>query len=112
MAVHVQQTVFHCVSTSLLLLWLQGVRAVIAESFEKLHRNQLVGMGIMPLQFLSGQNADSLELSGKERFSITLPESLSPGQELTVKVWNTCCILASAKLKLFLSSKLNDETCQ
>uniref|UniRef100_A0A3P8R4U8 aconitate hydratase n=1 Tax=Astatotilapia calliptera TaxID=8154 RepID=A0A3P8R4U8_ASTCA len=63
--------------------YLLGVRAVIAESFEKLHRNQLVGMGIMPLQFLSGQNADSLELSGKERFSITLPESLSPGQELT-----------------------------
>uniref|UniRef100_A0A3Q4HID2 Iron-responsive element-binding protein 2 n=1 Tax=Neolamprologus brichardi TaxID=32507 RepID=A0A3Q4HID2_NEOBR len=65
--------------------YLLGVRAVIAESFEKLHKNQLVGMGIMPLQFLSGQNADSLELSGKERFSITLPESLSPGQELTVK---------------------------
>ncbi|XP_039882254.1 iron-responsive element-binding protein 2 [Simochromis diagramma] len=65
--------------------YLLGVRAVIAESFEKLHRNQLVGMGIMPLQFLSGQSADSLELSGKERFSITLPESLSPGQELTVK---------------------------
>ncbi|XP_030587401.1 iron-responsive element-binding protein 2 [Archocentrus centrarchus] len=65
--------------------YLLGVRAVIAESFEKLHKNQLVGMGIMPLQFLSGQNADSLELSGKERFSITLPESLSPMQQLTVK---------------------------
>uniref|UniRef100_A0AAQ5ZKC5 Cytoplasmic aconitate hydratase n=1 Tax=Amphiprion ocellaris TaxID=80972 RepID=A0AAQ5ZKC5_AMPOC len=60
--------------------YLLGVRAVIAESFEKLHKNQLVGMGIMPLQFLSGQNADSLELSGKERFSIILPESLSPRQ--------------------------------
>uniref|UniRef100_A0A3P8SLD9 Iron-responsive element-binding protein 2 n=1 Tax=Amphiprion percula TaxID=161767 RepID=A0A3P8SLD9_AMPPE len=65
--------------------YLLGVRAVIAESFEKLHKNQLVGMGIMPLQFLSGQNADSLELSGKERFSIILPESLSPRQQLTVK---------------------------
>lgn len=65
--------------------YLLGVRAVIAESFEKLHKNQLVGMGIMPLQFLSGQNADSLELSGKERFSIVLPESLSPRQQLTVK---------------------------
>lgn len=43
-------------------------------------------MGIMPLQFLSGQNADALELSGKERFSIALPESLSPRQQLTVKV--------------------------
>lgn len=65
--------------------YLLGVRAVIAESFEKLHKNQLVGMGIVPLQFLPGENADSLELSGKERFTITLPESLSPSQQLTVK---------------------------
>ncbi|XP_017292525.1 iron-responsive element-binding protein 2 [Kryptolebias marmoratus] len=65
--------------------YLLGVRAVIAESFEKLHRNQLLGMGIMPLQFLPGQNADSLELSGKERFSVAVPESLSPRQQLTVK---------------------------
>ncbi|XP_045893534.1 iron-responsive element-binding protein 2 [Micropterus dolomieu] len=65
--------------------YLLGVRAVIAESFEKLHKNQLVGMGIMPLQFLPGQNADSLELSGKERFTITAPDSLSPRQQLTVK---------------------------
>ncbi|KAF7650835.1 hypothetical protein LDENG_00119800 [Lucifuga dentata] len=65
--------------------YLLGVRAVIAESFEKLHKNQLVGVGILPLQFLSGQNADSLELSGTERFTITLPDSLNPGQQLTVK---------------------------
>uniref|UniRef100_A0A665URJ6 Iron-responsive element-binding protein 2 n=1 Tax=Echeneis naucrates TaxID=173247 RepID=A0A665URJ6_ECHNA len=64
--------------------YLLGVRAVIAESFEKLHKNQLVGMGIMPLEFLPGQNADSLELNGKERFTITLPESLSPRQQLNV----------------------------
>lgn len=66
----------------------QGVRAVIAESFEKLHKSQLVGMGILPLQFLPEQNADALELSGKERFTIAVPESLSPRQQLTVKVWN------------------------
>ncbi|KAF3688530.1 Iron-responsive element-binding protein 2 [Channa argus] len=65
--------------------YLLGVRAVIAESFEKLHKNQLVGMGIMPLEFLPGQNADSLELSGKERFTITLPETLSLREQLTVK---------------------------
>ncbi|CAG5957652.1 unnamed protein product [Menidia menidia] len=65
--------------------YLLGVRAVIAESFEKLHRSQLLGMGIMPLQFLPGQNADSLELSGKERFSIALPEKLSRRQQLTVR---------------------------
>ncbi len=72
----------------MLLCGRQGVRAVIAESFEKLHKNQLVGMGIMPLQFLPDQSADSLELNGKERFTITLPDSLSPRQQLTVKVGN------------------------
>uniref|UniRef100_A0A3P8Z9L1 Iron-responsive element-binding protein 2 n=1 Tax=Esox lucius TaxID=8010 RepID=A0A3P8Z9L1_ESOLU len=65
--------------------YLLGVRAVIAESFENMHKNHLVGMGVMPLQFLPGQNADSLELCGKERFTITLPDDLSPKQQLTVK---------------------------
>lgn len=45
-------------------------------------------MGIMPLQFLPEQNADSLQLTGKEKFTITMPESLSPRQQLTVKVGN------------------------
>uniref|UniRef100_A0A6Q2Z4B2 Iron-responsive element-binding protein 2 n=1 Tax=Esox lucius TaxID=8010 RepID=A0A6Q2Z4B2_ESOLU len=63
--------------------YLLGVRAVIAESFENMHKNHLVGMGVMPLQFLPGQNADSLELCGKERFTITLPDDLSPKQQLT-----------------------------
>uniref|UniRef100_A0A1A8DI96 aconitate hydratase n=2 Tax=Nothobranchius kadleci TaxID=1051664 RepID=A0A1A8DI96_NOTKA len=65
--------------------YLLGVRAVIAESFENLHKNQLVGMGILPLQFISGQNADSLDLSGKERFTILVPESVGLRQQLTVK---------------------------
>ncbi|TRY85297.1 hypothetical protein DNTS_035792 [Danionella cerebrum] len=66
--------------------FLLGVRAVIAESFEKIHRNHLVGMGIAPLQFLPGENADSLELSGKERFSISIPEELTPRHQLTVQM--------------------------
>ena len=49
---------------------LLGVRAVIAESFERIHRSNLVGMGILPLQFFPGQNAASLSLTGKERFDI------------------------------------------
>lgn len=66
---------------------LLGVRAVLAQSFEKLHRKQLVGMGILPLQFLPEQSALSLELSGKERFSIALPEGAlqSPRQQLLVQ---------------------------
>jgi aconitate hydratase len=49
---------------------LLGVKAVIAESFERIHRSNLIGMGVLPLQFLPGQSASSLGLSGKERFDI------------------------------------------
>ncbi len=52
---------------------LLGVRAVIAESFERIHRSNLVGMGILPLQFLPGQNAASLGLTGREAYTIELP---------------------------------------
>ena len=51
---------------------LLGVRAVIAESFERIHRSNLVGMGIVPLQFLPGQNCDTLQLDGSETFDIDL----------------------------------------
>ena len=50
---------------------LLGVRAVIAESFERIHRSNLVGMGVLPLQFPEGENAESLGLTGEEEFSIT-----------------------------------------
>jgi len=50
---------------------LLGVRAVIAESFERIHRSNLIGMGVLPLQFKDAQNAHSLKLSGRERFEIT-----------------------------------------
>ncbi|HEX6020954.1 MAG TPA: aconitate hydratase [Solirubrobacter sp.] len=50
---------------------LLGVRAVIAESFERIHRSNLVGMGVLPLQFMDGENADSLGLTGEEEYSIT-----------------------------------------
>ena len=50
---------------------LLGVKAVIAESFERIHRTNLVGMGVLPLQFVQGENAASLKLTGKEMFHIT-----------------------------------------
>ncbi len=56
---------------------LLGVRAVIAQSFERIHRSNLVGMGILPLQFLEGQNAQSLGLTGQESFDIPL-QALKP----------------------------------
>ena len=64
--------------------FLQGVRAVIAESYERIHRSNLVGMGIVPLQYMEGENAESLGLTGKEEFSIVVPEDLKPATVLEV----------------------------
>jgi len=64
---------------------LLGVKAVIAESFERIHRSNLVGMGVLPLQFKDGDNAQSLGLTGKETFDIFGIESLTPNSELSVK---------------------------
>ncbi len=65
---------------------LLGVKAVIAASFERIHRSNLVGMGVLPLQFPEGTNAQSLGLNGSEKFSVTgLSEKLEPGQRLTLE---------------------------
>jgi aconitate hydratase len=63
---------------------LQGVRAVIAQSFERIHRSNLVGMGILPLQFLPGQNAESLGLDGRESYAIRGVAQARPGGTLRV----------------------------
>jgi aconitate hydratase len=52
---------------------LLGIRAVIAESFERIHRSNLVGMGILPLQFLPGESAAALGLTGHESYTVELP---------------------------------------
>ena len=59
---------------------LLGVKAVIAESFERIHRSNLIGMGVLPLQFLDGQDANSLGLSGEEVFSISGVTALNQGR--------------------------------
>jgi len=64
--------------------YLQGVRAVIAESFERIHRSNLVGMGILPLQFMPGESVTSLGLTGRETFWIEGLADLTPRQEVTV----------------------------
>jgi aconitate hydratase len=68
---------------------LLGVRAVIVESFERIHRSNLVGMGILPLQFPAGKNPETLGLSGEESFEITgvkhLIDNFKPGQHVKVK---------------------------
>ncbi len=68
---------------------LLGVKAVIAESFERIHRSNLVGMGVLPLVFKEGQNAESLGLTGRESFDILgISDEIKPRQELTVIVTN------------------------
>jgi aconitate hydratase 1 len=65
---------------------LLGVKAVIAESFERIHRSNLIGMGIAPLQYLEGQNAESLNLNGTEIFDIEL-EDAEPGALIRVTAY-------------------------
>ena len=66
---------------------LLGVKAVVAQSYERIHRSNLVGMGVLPLQFEGGQNAETLRLSGTETFAVEgLGDDLVPGQNLTVRV--------------------------
>jgi aconitate hydratase len=68
---------------------LLGVKAVIAASFERIHRSNLIGMGVLPLQFLDGTNAQSLGLDGSEKFSIAeLSDSIGPGQQVTLTIEN------------------------
>ncbi|KAA0219567.1 MAG: hypothetical protein HS102_12670 [Planctomycetia bacterium] len=65
--------------------FLLGVRAVIAESYERIHRSNLVGMGVLPLQYKSGKTRETLGLTGHEIFYIPdLSNALKPGQELRV----------------------------
>jgi aconitate hydratase len=65
---------------------LLGVRAVIVESFERIHRSNLVGMGVLPLQFMGGDTRDSLGLTGDDAFTIRGVASLKPRQDVTVEV--------------------------
>ncbi|KAH7950988.1 hypothetical protein HPB52_003756 [Rhipicephalus sanguineus] len=65
--------------------FLLGIRMVLAESYERIHRSNLVGMGIVPLQYLPGQSAQSLGLTGRERFTLRLGKDLVPGQKVTLQ---------------------------
>ncbi|MFW6288982.1 MAG: aconitate hydratase AcnA [Spirochaetota bacterium] len=64
--------------------YLLGVRVVIAESYERIHRSNLVGMGVLPLQFKDGATATSLGLTGRESFDVQIDESVVPKQDVTV----------------------------
>jgi aconitate hydratase len=65
--------------------YLLGVRAVIARSFERIHRSNLVGMGILPLELSEGESVESLGLDGRETFTLEIDDSLAPRQELELR---------------------------
>lgn len=65
---------------------LLGVKAVIAESFERIHRSNLIGMGVLPLQFAEGTSRKTLQIDGTERITIDFDEKLQPGESLTMTI--------------------------
>jgi aconitate hydratase len=84
---------------------LLGVKAVVAASFERIHRSNLVGMGVLPLQFLDGVTAQSLGLDGSQTFSIGgLSDAIQPGQRLTIEIEN------QDRQKRYLPVKLRIDT--
>ncbi|MBZ9750693.1 aconitate hydratase AcnA [Deinococcus sp. HMF7604] len=66
--------------------FLLGVKAVIAESFERIHRSNLVGMGVLPLQYKNGESAESLGIVGDETFDVLLPGDLKPRQDVSLRI--------------------------
>ncbi|XP_032439093.1 cytoplasmic aconitate hydratase isoform X1 [Xiphophorus hellerii] len=66
--------------------FLLGIKAVLAESYERIHRSNLVGMGVIPLEYLPGDTAASLGLSGRERYSIIIPQQLTPRMTVDVEL--------------------------
>lgn len=66
--------------------FLLGIKAVLAESYERIHRSNLVGMGVIPLEYLPGETADTLKLTGRERYTINIPENLKPRMKVQVKL--------------------------
>ncbi|CAL1590649.1 unnamed protein product [Knipowitschia caucasica] len=66
--------------------FLLGIKAVLAESYERIHRSNLVGMGVIPLEYLPGDTADSLGLTGRERYTVVIPEKLTPRMKIDIKL--------------------------
>ncbi|XP_071371546.1 cytoplasmic aconitate hydratase [Centroberyx affinis] len=66
--------------------FLLGIKAVLAESYERIHRSNLVGMGVIPLEYLPGDTADSLGLTGRERYTVVIPKQLTPRMIVDVKL--------------------------
>jgi aconitate hydratase len=89
---------------------LLGVKAVIAQSFERIHRSNLIGMGVLPLQFLPGESIESLELSGHEIYNIpSLSENIAPMDEVDVNAVDSSGHVKSFKAIVRLNTPIEVE---
>ncbi len=89
---------------------LLGIRAVIAESYERIHRSNLVGMGIVPLQFQDGSSADSLGLDGTETYDIPgLANSVEPGSVLTVTATSEAGVITKFETLARIDTAIENE---
>jgi aconitate hydratase len=89
---------------------LLGIRAVIAESYERIHRSNLIGMGVLPLQFLDGQNPASLGLTGRERYDFRgIARGLAPGGTVQVKAQDAAGRTVSFEARVRLDTPIELE---
>lgn len=89
---------------------LLGVKVVVAESFERIHRSNLIGMGVLPCQFLGGQNAASLGIKGDETFALRgIDAGVKPGQEVTLVVTRPDGASSEVKLRLRIDTPIEVE---
>jgi len=85
---------------------LLGVRAVVARSFERIHRSNLVGMGVLPLQFNGGDSAESLQITGDETFDLLGLEDLRPRQQVTLAIRRADGSLRTVELTLRIDTPI------
>jgi aconitate hydratase len=89
---------------------LLGVKAVVAKSFERIHRSNLIGMGVLPLQFAEGEDIDSLKLEGTEVFNLKgLDDNLKPGQDVTLEIIRENGDVDSTELKVRIDTGIEVE---
>jgi aconitate hydratase len=88
---------------------LLGIRVVITQSYERIHRSNLVGMGVLPLEFVEGQNAQNLGLTGHETFSIAGLGKLAPGAAVTVEATDEKGLVRSFQTKCRLDTEVDVE---
>jgi aconitate hydratase len=89
---------------------LLGVKAVVAESFERIHRHNLIGMGVLPCQFKPGQSAKSLGLDGTEEFAVRgIEQGIKPGQDVTLVITRTSGAKEDVIVKLRVNTPIEVE---